>query len=136
MRPDDRPPTISDFTPPDEDELGQHYLLLKADPIPGHSIFILCGEGLRADLGGEPVGRSLRDPFPKAVGDNFGQACAEALKRREPVHIDGAYDAGDGMESLFRSVFLPLSSGRAFDPGYLFGAFRSKRSEAGPPGPS
>jgi hypothetical protein len=130
--PDDHPPTIADFMPPAENELGRHYFLLKADPIAELSMFILCGDGVRADIGGEPVGKPLQDPFPEPIGGRFGRACAYALERQEPVYEDGAFTTGDGAECLYRSVFMPINSAHAFDTGYVFGAFRSKRSETSP----
>ena len=122
----DRGAKICDFIPPPEIELGQQFLLLKADPVPQLSVFILCGESVLLDLGGDPTGMPLPEPLPNQIQADLCRAFAAALGRLEPIHEEGAYSSPAGAEIRYRSVFLPLESEGRSNRDYIFGAFGSK----------
>lgn len=104
--------------------------LLKTDPISRLSVFIICGDALRAILGGPILGATFWDCMPRAVRDTLSQACAAAMKQGAPIHQAGAFEAEAGVEIRYRGIFMPLRSlGRA-EPGYLFGAYGSRAFEA------
>lgn len=108
--------------------LGHHRVmaaqefLLKTDPIPRLSVFILCGDALRALLG-QPVGASLWDRMPRAARDTLSRACGGAMKQGAPIREEGAFEIAAGVEIRYRGIFLPLRSRSQADPDYLFGAY-------------
>ncbi len=122
--------------------LGRHRFiaaqefLLKTDPMPQRSVFILCGDALRALLDRPVLGTTFWDCMPRAARDALSQACAAAMKQGAPAHQAGAFEIEAGVEVRYRGVFLPLRSPSLHspslrspghdDPGYLFGAYGSR----------
>ena len=105
--------------------------LLKTDPIPRLSVFVLCGDALRAILGRSVLGATFWDCMPRAARDTLSQACGAAMKQGAPAHRAGAFEIEADVEIRYRGVFLPLRSPplRSLghnDPGYLFGAYGSR----------
>jgi hypothetical protein len=123
----DRAPKIADFVPPQEKELGQQFLLLKADPMLQLSVFISCGESVLFDLGGDPIGMPFLQPLPSQIRTNLRRAFATAQDRLEPIHDEGTYNAQAGVEIRYRCVFLPVASEGLSHHDYIFGAFGSKQ---------
>lgn len=107
--------------------------LLKTDPMPQRSVFILCGETLRAILGRPVLGRTFWDCMPRAARDALSRACAAAINQGAPVQEEGAFEIEAGVEIRYRGVFLPLRSPGHGDPGYLFGAYGSRSFGAATP---
>jgi len=105
--------------------------LLKIDPMPHLSVFILCGDALRGILGRPVLGTTFWDCMPRAARDTLSQACAAAVIQGAPVQEAGAFETEAGIEIRYRGIFMPLRSpplcspGRD-DPGYLFAAFGSR----------
>ncbi len=123
-------PTITDLHLSGNNEIGSHYFLLRVDPNPRHSVFIMCGDAVKADLGGRLVGTTLWDCTPEEIRDDLCQACGKALDGNAPVNQDGAYSPGDGTKVRYRSVFMPVRSDLDRHPSYAFGAFGSKQLAA------
>lgn len=107
--------------------------LLKTDPIPGLSVFILCGDALRAILGRSALGTTLRDCMPDAACDSLARACATAVKQGAPALDEGAFRTGAGAQIRYRGVFMPLRSTGHADPEYLFGAYGCRTFGAAAP---
>jgi hypothetical protein len=107
--------------------------LLKTDPIPPLSVFILCGDALRAVLGRPILGATLFDCMPQAARDTLAQACAAAMTQGTPVREDGAFETGAGTEVRYRGIFMPLRSTNQAEPDYLFGAYGSRSFGAAAP---
>ena len=122
----------NDAIPELADLLGPHRViaeqefLLKTDPLPHLSVFILCGDALRAILGRPILGSTFWDCMPRAARDTLSQACAAALMQGAPVQESGTFQNEAGVETRYRGVFMPLRSPGRDDPGYLFGAYGSR----------
>ena len=104
--------------------------LLKTDPIPRLSVFILCGDALPSLLGRSILGATFWDRMPRAARDTLSQACAAAMNQGAPAHQAGAFSTGAGAEVRYRGIFMPLRSLGHDDPGYLFGAYGSRVFDA------
>jgi hypothetical protein len=107
--------------------------LLKTDPIPGLSVFVLCGDALRAILGRSVLGATLRDCMPDRARERLAQACATAVKQGAPALDEGVFETGAGTEVRYRGVFMPLRSRAHAAPDYLFGAYSSRTFGAAAP---
>ena len=106
--------------------ISKQEFLLKTDPIPRFSVFILCGDTLGSLLGRSVLGTTFWDSMPRPVRDTLSEACAAALKLGAPVLEEGAFEIDTGAEVRYRSVFMPLCSSGRTDPDYLFGAYGSR----------
>ena len=121
------------------DLLGRHRaisrqeFLLKADPIPRFSVFILCGDTLGALLGQSVLGATLWECMPQPVRDTLSEACAAALKQGAPVQEEGGFEIDAGAAIRYRGVFMPLCSDSRASPTYLFGAYGSRIFETAAP---
>ena len=125
---DGDPPTLTGLGLPDVDEIGSHNFLLKCDADPGLSVFILSGDAVQTDLGGRPIGATLKESVPIEIAETLCMACAEAVVQEKPVFGAGSYKSESGKEVLYRTVFMPVRSSDLFDTGYVFGAFSSNQS--------
>lgn len=121
------------------DLLGRHRaiskqeFLLKTDPIPHLSVFILCGEMLQSLLGRSPLGATFWERMPRPVRDALSEACAAALKQGTPIQDEGGFEMDSGATLRYRGVFMPLRSDGRVESEYLFGAYGSRIFDAAAP---
>ncbi len=97
------------------------------DPNSRHSVFILCGDTVKSDLGGNVTRNTLWQSAPKEIRTDLSEDCGSALRRQRPVHGEGTYLAGEDTECRYRYAFMPGRSEHDVDPEYAFGAFTSIR---------
>jgi hypothetical protein len=114
------------------DLLGRHRtiskqeFLLKSDPIPHLSVFILCGDTLRSLLGRSPLGATFWERMPRPVRDALSEACAAALKHGAPIQDEGGFEIDTEATVRYRGILMPLRSAGRIDADYLFGAYGSR----------
>ena len=125
-------PALSDLLGRHRAILRQEFLL-KSDPIPGLSVFILCGDTLRSLLGRSPLGATFWEHMPRPVRDTLSEACAAALKQGAPIQEEGGFEIGTGATVRYRGIFLPLRSNSRTEADYLFGAYGSRIFDAAAP---
>jgi len=101
-------------------------LLLKQDPNPMRSVFILGNEELQATLGRRLGGAIVDDILPDSLRTRIGLACAAAVTRNEARAISGSYEGAGGIEVRYRGIFMPVSAADGRHTGYIFGAYSSR----------
>lgn len=74
--------------------------------MPVLSMFVLCGDALRAILGRQVLGATLRDCVPDAACDRLARACTAALEQGAPALDEGAFETGAGAEIRYRGDSL------------------------------
>ena len=107
-------------------DAASSWFLLKEDSDPYLSVFIQCGERARAALSGRPQGRTLWEAAPRSIRSALCRACAKAIESQVPWRLEGTYETSEGADVRYRSIFLPIDGGGRH-PGYVLGAFTSKR---------
>ena len=115
-------PVLAELRDRHQDMSVQEFLL-KTDPIPGLSVFVICSDALSAILGRKVLGATLRDCMPDMARERLAQACATAVKQGAPALDEGAFESKAGDQVRYRGVFMPLRSTVQAAPDYLFGAY-------------
>ena len=85
--------------------------LMKVDPNPAASVLIVCGDDVPLPFGPRSIGNTVRQAVPKALRRVFSEGCAQAAHAGDAVCSDGALRTESGAETLYRSVFMPVTSG-------------------------
>ncbi len=96
-------PTLGDFDPAKERESGPYGFLLKEDPDPRLSVFILCGEGAESQFLAAPVGQTLWQVAPRPIRKELCAACGRARAESQPIQDEGSYAPAEGGEIRYRS---------------------------------
>ncbi len=120
-------PTLDDFDPSKERDSGPYSFLLKEDPDPRLSVFILCGDGAESRFLAAPVGQTLWEVAPRQIRTELCAACGRARAESQPIQVEGSYAPAEGGEIRYRSIFMPVRSNAVTETGYVYGAYNSKR---------
>ena len=119
-------PTLGDFDPSKERESGRYSFLLKEDPDPRLSVFILCGYGAESQFLAAPVAQTLWEVAPRPIRNELCAACGRARAESQPIQVEGSYTPAEGGEIRYRSIFMPVRSNAATETGYVYGTYNSK----------
>jgi len=111
----------------DDADAWRDRFLLKRDAIPARSVFIMCGDAVRAWTAIPPVSRTLDEVVPAGVRETVCALCEAAARTSEPQSADDSYHEPSGAEIMYRCIFLPMR-GAESELDYIMGAFSAKRT--------
>ena len=104
--------------------------LIKIDPEPAASVFIVCGDNVPLPSGPRSIGNPVLQAVPKALRREFSEGCARAARARDAICGHGALRTEWGAEALYRSVFMPVRSSDGDDAMYIYGALSTTTATA------